>query len=1125
MKQGMKILFSLGIVFLLTTSAWASISYTPSSPKVGETVTFTVTPPSGDIVGSIAWDFGDGTTKTVSPPKAEHTYSSPGTYSVRATYRYQVAGAPEIEQTDTTSITVAPAPTPSISFSPAHPTAGEVVTFTAHNFSSTSCIKWDFGDGTITNDNSPPSITHIYIHPGTYTVKAYDNCGAEVTATTTVSVGGAERYISYTPAEPRVNEEVTFKANNFFSDRIKWDFGDGTVIPQGSPTARHTYRSAGTYAVKAWDYYGQGQVQTTQQTLPAVTTQITVSPDIRAISYTPTPAVATREVTFTASNFRSTCIKWDFGDGTIIAKGSSHETHIYKTEGTYSVKAYDNCGQDKFPKSITLRVLPRRGPAAPFCISFIQLRFKDGKAYKQVPKDFSPLVAFADIKYEGTGILQAEWLIDGKRFQIISRSLPYAKEKTISSGKFPPLPTQMPGPHEVTLNVIQPQPDFKIPTIRYFVSAEEVKKKVVLSISQVKDLEGNIITVEEARLSLKPDKHYIFSGTIENISGEEIASVFLQVSLADKVVDQQTLKKLGPGEERRFETSILNDATTEKKLTLRVFHTPARAKTLARRELIVSAPPRPELMREVTERERLRLLEGEGPEGVSVLTVHNFTILDPGSRGWGFTASYEYNGSGSHEDINFLILVENQGPGDFSGTISAEVYSYPIRATQATPYVTLAPGDIEPVAIHLNQSAMIDRWDPPPGTYQFRARIRPSRASPEEPPPEWAYSSREVILDLCSHIPSLRISEFEILDGALEGPEESERSWGSTGIYVYNGGGVHDDIVFRVKVLNQTDETYSRGFSFLIRSGSVSAYWSPPRVELGAHEESEYFYITMNQSTWIHRGELALDREYRFWAEVESWSDGNPEWSRSSNYVSLYLIPPPMELAETFTLMSEDLLTGSIDSPRRWEYLSSWITWENVIVGAGWYEHRGFMSFDLSSIEEKIEQWRREGWTGFKVWDAKLKMEEYQVNISRDSWALRIGPVVWLDTRGQRMQIPCEGTSPEVLEHAHEVVGGILLDHLDFGQVFTEIDYDADMISNIREFESACGVHTLTHLEANVQWELGGRGMIRPAERTLAVGTEPTNRIQFRLRLADQEITADAYFRKPCRLIVTVFPN
>jgi PKD repeat protein len=524
-SQDPKVLWFMGLFIFTVVTVFASITYIPSHPEMGEEVVFTVIPPSGTIMGSVEWDFGDGATQKLPPPTARHKYMSPGTYTVKATY----ATSTQVFPTDTQIVVVR--------------------------------------EG---------------------------------------------RFISFSPADPRVNESVTFKAHHFLSNQIKWDFGDGTIITQGKQTAYRTYKTPGTYTVKAWDYYGQ-------QGIPGVEVQLIVTPDLRTLSYSPTPAFTDQEIIFTATNFRSQCIKWDFGDGTIKEKGSSKETHIYKKEGSYPVKAYDHCGQDKYPKSITLNVLSRTGMAAPFQISFVQLRFEDGKSYQQVAKGFQPLLVFADMKYEGTGIFKAQWMVDGQTFQPVSLSLSAKGQQILSLGKETPLPTQVPGIHEVTLNIIQPQVQYSIPKLRYFVSTGEIEKRVDVSISHVQDLEGNKVSFQENRLSLSPSKHYLLSGTIQNLTENEIPSCFLQVSLEGHVVDQQKVKKLGPGEKKSFETSILSDMTGEQKLIFRVFDMPAGKKLLTEREWMVSSLPRPELMREITPREGLRKLEGP-PVALEVLS-------------------------------------------------------------------------------------------------------------------------------------------------------------------------------------------------------------------------------------------------------------------------------------------------------------------------------------------------------------------------------------------------------------------------------------------------------------------------------------------------------------------------
>src|SRR5207247_3636899 len=55
----------------------ASFTYSPSSPQIGQTVSFTGSASGGTQPYSYSWSFGDGSTGTGS--SAKHTYSSAGT--------------------------------------------------------------------------------------------------------------------------------------------------------------------------------------------------------------------------------------------------------------------------------------------------------------------------------------------------------------------------------------------------------------------------------------------------------------------------------------------------------------------------------------------------------------------------------------------------------------------------------------------------------------------------------------------------------------------------------------------------------------------------------------------------------------------------------------------------------------------------------------------------------------------------------------------------------------------------------------------------------------------------------------------------------------------------------------
>ncbi len=116
------------------------------------------------------------------------------------------------------------------------------------------------------------------------------------------------------------------------------------------------------------------------------------------------------------------------------------------------------------------------GPNAPFSISYLALRWESGAVRCTVDQGARALVAYADLKYEGTGVLQGQWLVDDVPLRSFSRQLTFGNRVTLNSGRdmtggLPlSLPTNIPGEHRVTLRVLQPTLTFEVPIIRYFVS-------------------------------------------------------------------------------------------------------------------------------------------------------------------------------------------------------------------------------------------------------------------------------------------------------------------------------------------------------------------------------------------------------------------------------------------------------------------------------------------------------------------------------------------------------------------------------------------------------------------------------------------------------------------------------
>ncbi len=148
-----------------------------------------------------------------------------------------------------------PTPVASFTFTPTEPRVNETVTFDAstsyHPNGTIETYMWIFGDGHL---GTGVTTTHAYSTRGTYTaaLTVVDTEGRGDVMFKTVTVGGPVASFSYTPAEPTVEDTVTFDASTSHHPdgtiaTYAWSFGDeniGTGV-----TATHKYSTAGTYTV------------------------------------------------------------------------------------------------------------------------------------------------------------------------------------------------------------------------------------------------------------------------------------------------------------------------------------------------------------------------------------------------------------------------------------------------------------------------------------------------------------------------------------------------------------------------------------------------------------------------------------------------------------------------------------------------------------------------------------------------------------------------------------------------------------------------------------------------------------------------------------------------------------
>jgi len=448
-----------------------SITTTETTYTVDTPIHFSannVSTPSG-----IRWVIGDGTNELTSS-NFTHTFKKTGTYIVKA---YDFNG-----DTATTPITltITVSENKYITVTPSVPYAGQLLTFTAVNFSTPSSIKWDMGDGTILRANSPivkrgakrlsgSTIQYTYTNPGNYTVRAYDNEGTqEVPISLSISVAMPNRQIEYLPeTNIRVDQPVYFAATGFLTSVIDWNLGDGTVLPGQGTTVTHRFQNAGTFVVTAKD--------STIDHTPAEK-QIIILPENREIILA-SPEVRVKDpVQITALNFRGDLILWDFGDGVIESSGHT-VTHIYERGGTHTIKARDENGESTKEFTATIMV---RGISDEVNLEIAEIMFDNGKYYKIVPKNSKELKAILKMKMNGTGSVSGYWIVDGNPFEYFDELAVQGELKEISTRRIPGLPTMDPGMHTVTVRLTKPaEVALTFPVLRYYVLPFEIVMETV----------------------------------------------------------------------------------------------------------------------------------------------------------------------------------------------------------------------------------------------------------------------------------------------------------------------------------------------------------------------------------------------------------------------------------------------------------------------------------------------------------------------------------------------------------------------------------------------------------------------------------------------------------------------
>lgn len=313
----------------------------PCAIQSGTIWTCTLTRPNG-YTGLVVWNTAGSS-----------SYNAPGQYT---TYRDLAGKSSSITGTltigpkpilleDQGSGTAAPVAvlnvTPQSGTAPVSVTADSTGSYETGGTIASRTI--DFGDGTLATTTTA---THTYSAAGTYSVKltVKDGNGTSASTAKTVTVTAQSltptAVLNVTPQSGTAPVSVTadssgsYETGGTIASRTI-NFGDGTVVT--TPTASHTYNSAGTYTVTLTVKDGNGK---TASTTRSVTVSAPVLTPTAVLTVTPQTGTAPLFVTADSSGSYETggtivSRTIDFGDGTVVTSTTSG--HTYNTPGSYTI--------------------------------------------------------------------------------------------------------------------------------------------------------------------------------------------------------------------------------------------------------------------------------------------------------------------------------------------------------------------------------------------------------------------------------------------------------------------------------------------------------------------------------------------------------------------------------------------------------------------------------------------------------------------------------------------------------------------------------------------------------------------------------------------------------------------
>ncbi|HHH54844.1 MAG TPA: PKD domain-containing protein, partial [Bacteroidetes bacterium] len=319
----------------------------------------------------ISWEFEGGTPDTSTVQNPVVTYTNPGVYNVTM-YATNDLGSDTLVMED--YIEVLAQPSGSFSYN----ISGYNVDFT-QNTSNIDTFKWDFGDGSFSNEVNP---SHTYAEDGDYEVKfTYSNLCDTLTDTKTVTIANPPTanftYSSVEGCGPLTVQFTNMSSSN--TDSYNWTFEGGTPSSSTDENPVVVFENKGVYDVSLEVSNEVGSNTKTEVDLITV-----LGAPVPDFNYTSEEL----NFDFTYTGESASLVKWYFGDGASAIGQTAN--HVYLQEGEYNIMviAQNQCGTDTLEQTIDVALRPTAAfnssateGCAPLEVSFTNLSSSSASSF------------------------------------------------------------------------------------------------------------------------------------------------------------------------------------------------------------------------------------------------------------------------------------------------------------------------------------------------------------------------------------------------------------------------------------------------------------------------------------------------------------------------------------------------------------------------------------------------------------------------------------------------------------------------------------------------------------------------------------------------------------------------